>query len=662
MKKAIMTKVRLVAGLLAATMMLACSGVAFASDKYTWKLTTGGALDSADNWEKSTVTTAYDQYVIGRAANSSLYLEDNWTVNATLTIINKGNTFEFPGKTLTLNNQLAIQQGGSLSLCSGTIVANSSVYASEPTVTAAGGDLTIDNAVVNVNSGNLYFRTTSANGSDSVLLVTNGAQVAIAAGTFRTEGGAEHAMVTVADNAVVSANNGLQTAYAWNSYETGGFGGTVVFRDNSTGTFGDKSYIGYEVPNAALRVESGSAVSFTELDIGAKSSSYGNRVVVDGGTLTVTEASSTVGGIRIGGLDTAGDSYCSRDNVLCVTNGGVLEVTTVQNNIYGVRVGNKGSGNRLIVAGPGSTASINSAKPLMIGAQTAEYSGTNAVIVTDGAMMTVVNDCYVGNSSNGTDATGGLKNILEVTDGATSIVRLIRVYPGSRVWVDDATFVVSNSFQMYRGTIAEFNGSDVSFGIGSDMDFGGLGESYANAEIVFSDSTAFVGKKLRMGGSNFVMRVFNSSLSVGDTLQTSAYYGPSAEHVYYDKTIVFGGSKPKLTVPVFDCRPLTTLRFELPDGGYATDGAIVSATGSNGFYFLDEGSRSVVVSVSPECASGTYSLLKGKNATSDKFAISTSYDPSRTRVDIVKTVDSLDGVAVLQVKVKQKSGVAIIFR
>ena len=627
--------------------------------KYNWMPTTGGdiaVIDATGGWGENGACNNYDMYYLQKAQSASLTLANDWTLNGWLNVKTASYIFEFGEGVMSVSKGFNVDQGGNLLLKSGTISSLGGIYVAEGK-NAAGGSLTIDHATL-TSTGHIYHRTTSENDYDSCLMVTNHATVTITgSSSFFTEGGSEHAQVVIADYSSLSAGSGLQSGRSWNGYLDGGCGGTVTFADHSTGTFGGNSIIGDKVPHSALEILSGSEVSCSEFYVGAAPDSHSNRVTVDGATLNIV-----TGTLHLGGKSTGG-ACNSDDNTLCVTNGGTLNVTTEKND--GIAIGNKGSGNRLIVTGTGSAATFVSAKPLYIGKKPdiACAVGTNAVIVTDHAELTHFGgDAYVGFSQTGLTPDAGLANRLEVTDGATCNLRMIRVYPGGTLRTDGATVVVSNALSLYRGTRAEFANSTVSLAANSDMDFGGKGAEYADAEVCFSNSTVSASNILRMGGTNFVLRLYNSTATFDSMLQMSAY---NPQGVFGGCALVFGGAAPQLTLPSVEWAPKAALRFEIPATGFTTAGPVMTATNTasnKGFMISGDGERRLEIVVDDDCPSGTYTLLKGYNCTSDKITIVPTYNSGRMKVSVVKTNDDADNIAILRVDVKQKKGLRLIFR
>lgn len=230
----------------------------------------------------------------------------------------------------------------------------------------------------------------------------------------------------------------------------------------------------------------------------------------------------------------------------------------------------------------------------------------------------------------------------------------------------DGTLTLSNNkttFSVVSGANVAINGSTIT--VGDDgAKIGGDGGT-----LLFTGNESSISSRFTMIGDEFVFCVSNTTVNFASDSssklfitggETSPTTGTS------DRTLKFCGYNPHLRIygkgGLFLRGSKTTLLFDLPKGEYTTEPVVELMDSTKTAEFKgDTGTKAasqIVVNIDNHTAPGTYTLLKGKNASTFLTGENKWVTNSDRAVISAATVDGVDYV---QVTVKPL-GLTIIFK
>ena len=355
-------------------------------------------------------------------------------------------------------------------------------------------------------------------------------------------------------------------------------------------------------------------------------------------------------------------------------NGSLLYRTNVHTNDFG-------AGNTLTVAGltveQGATLVHKSGTIDSTGAATfnngaAVFTGTGSVL--DGKSATLSNggslaieDGAAWNFARSVTINSGTK---VVADGATLSMNTpstgtsyyITVNEGGTFAVKDSTVNLANgkAHIAINNATATFDGVAISMGASNVSSIGGDGGT-----VLFTGGTSTINHRFLMTGDDFTFCVSNATVNFTPSTASELFItgsGDATEELA--KTLRFCGASPRLAVASSGGLHLrgtkgVTLQFDLSADWTPAD-AVVEITGSGEFKgdATCLAASQIVVNIDNHTAPGTYTLLKGKNASTFLTGENKWVTNSDRAVISAATVGGVDAV---QVTVKS-TGLAIFVR
>lgn len=360
-------------------------------------------------------------------------------------------------------------------------------------------------------------------------------------------------------------------------------------------------------------------------------------------------------------------------------NGSLLYRTNVHTNDFG-------AGNTLTVAGltveQGATLVHKSGTIDSTGAATfnngaAVFTGTGSVL--DGTSATLLNggaltieDGAAWNFTRSVTINSGTK---VVADGATLSMNTpstgtsyyITVNEGGTFAVKDSTVYLANGKAHIdiNNATATFDGSTISMGTSNASSIGGDGGT-----LLFTGSASAINQRFPMTGDDFTFCVSNTTVNFAPATTSDLFItGSGAATEELAKTLRFCGSA-RLSVASSGGLHLrgtkgVKLQFDL-DANSAPDSPMVEITNASGSFKGDGtclSASQVVVNINKGCEEGTYTLMKGKAATTfitnaEKWLVN-CVDGYKASLKTAGTSGSTDEC--LQVVV-MRAGLAIIVR
>ena len=271
----------------------------------------------------------------------------------------------------------------------------------------------------------LYYVGANAGANSNTLVVTDPGTLFYSTSDDGRIGGAGHYnTLMVSNGATATCYRDLyagQAAGSWNQIIVSGTN-SLLRCDGVSAAYG--LAIGMSGTNNTLYLENGAVLSISNsksLNIGYNAGSLGNSAFIgagcvvtntglayvgrsgDANTMTVSNATVYSGFLNVG--------YTGTRNTLTIRNGGVYQAGGGGDTWIGSSVG--ANSNTLLVTGSGSQF-YNTAYDVRVG----ESASCNSLIVSNGGLVTVARDLFVGHNAGAATNT-----VLVVTGGCLSVVR-----------------------------------------------------------------------------------------------------------------------------------------------------------------------------------------------------------------------------------------------
>lgn len=283
------------------------------------------------------------------------------------------------------------------------------------------------------------------------------------------------------------------------------------------------------------------------------------------------------------------------------------------------------------------------------------YLGGNAKLTVDGANFDCPGSVHVG--------IEGADNVFAVSNGSHVVCGSVYVYSNNLFSVEGSMVVLSNFVAVSTHGKAVFKKSAVDTLVTNanhQLTFGG-----DDGTLLLEDSSVAIGYRSHMQGTNFTFKVVNTTIE--HTPDAWFLTGANAnETVELSRRLVFGGTNSLLRITGSKGLYLRggVLAFEIPDGGFPLDRAVVELTNPSArFSGEDLASHVIEVSVSDRCPNGDYTLLKGTFTSEFKAKFLEREGALVANGDrhsfIVATEGGWD---VLKIRVRNRVGMVLVFR